>query len=124
AHSGSIAAAYNAIVMRLGWEEGWQTLRRIYANARYFTASATKVPVDVGSGEAAAGMCIDFYGRFQAGAVSAAGGGSRVGYVDPPFMTAINADPISIMRGTANRELANEFVVWLLSVQGQRLWQR
>lgn len=118
-HSGSIAATYGAILRRLGWTEGWSLLRRVFANARYFTSSASKVPVDVSAGEAAAGMCIDFYGRFQAGAI----GDDRVGYADPPFMTAITADPISILRGAPHRQLANEFVLWLLSREGQRLWQ-
>ena len=120
AHSGSIAATYNAILRRLGWNDGWRVLRRVFANARYFTASASKVPVDVSAGEAAAGMCIDFYGRYQAGAI----GGQRLGYVDPPKMTAITADPISILRGAPQPELANQFVLWLLSPQGQGLWQR
>jgi len=119
-HSGSITATYNAILRRMGWAEGWGTLRRVFANARCFTASASKVPVDVSAGEAAAGMCIDFYGRYQAGAI----GGQRVGYVDPPFMTAITADPISILRGAPQQELANQFVLWLLSKDGQGLWQR
>jgi iron(III) transport system substrate-binding protein len=119
AHSGSIAATYNAILRRHGWDEGWRTLRRVFANARYFTAGASKVPVDVSAGEAAAGMCIDFYGRYQAGAV----GGDRLAYVAPPRMTAITADPIAILRGAPQRELANEFVLWVLSPQGQGLWQ-
>lgn len=120
AHSGSICATYNTILRRLGWEEGWKMLRRIYANARYFTSSASKVPVDVSAGEAAAGMCIDFYGRFQAGAVGADG---RVGYVDPSFATAITADPITLLRGAPHQEIANQFIAWLLSEQGQQLWQ-
>ena len=119
AHAGSIAATYNIILRRRGWEEGWKVLRRIFANARYFSASASKVPVDVSAGQTAAGMCIDFYGRFQAGAV----GGRRVGYIDPKYATAINADPISILRGAPQRELANQFVVWLLSRPAQNLWQ-
>ena len=35
-------------------------------NARYFTDSASKAPIDVSMGDAAVGMAIDFYGRFQA----------------------------------------------------------
>ncbi len=131
-HSGSAAAAYDAVIRRLGWAEGWRLLRRVFANARYFTSSATKVPVDVSAGEAAAGMCIDFYGRFQAGSVRA----GRVGYFDPPRMSQINADPISILRGAPSQELAqrqgrpameglaNQFVIWLLSEEAQNLWQR
>ncbi len=118
-HSGSVGVTYNTILRRMGWMEGWGALRRIFANARYVTNSAPKVVVDVSAGEAAAGMCIDFYGRYQAGAV----GGNRVGYVDPAYMTAVTPDPISILRGARHPELSLEFVLWLLSPQGQRLWQ-
>ncbi|MCE9590306.1 MAG: extracellular solute-binding protein [Planctomycetes bacterium] len=127
-HSGSVAATLNTILRREGWSGGWSLLRRLSANARYFTNSASKVPVDVSAGEAAAGMCIDFYGRFQVGAIGgdpAAGGNSRVGYVDPPGnMTAITPDPISLFRGAPHRELAEEFIAWLLSPEAQGLWQR
>ncbi|MCC7192873.1 MAG: extracellular solute-binding protein [Phycisphaeraceae bacterium] len=119
-HSGSTAAAYNAILRRLGWTEGWLTLRQMFGNARYFTSSATKVPVDISAGEAAMGMSIDFYGRFQAGAI----GGDRVGYVDPLFMSAITPDPITLLRGAPHRELALEFIAWLISPEAQALWQR
>ncbi len=131
-HSGSIAVTYETILRRAGWTEGWAMLRRSFANARYFTSSAGKVPVDVSAGEAAAGMCIDFFGRFQAGAI----GGDRVGYVDPPYMTAITADPVSILLGSPAQQqalaqgqhamngLANEFVLWLLTPEAQGLWQR
>ena len=117
AHSGSITATYHAILSRQGCSAGWKTLRRIFANACYFAWSASKVPVDVSAGQAAAGMCINFYGRFQSGAI----GGDRVGYVDPPLTTVITADPISILRGAPHRELANAFVLWLLSSQAQHL---
>ena len=49
-----------------GWVEGLRLLQAISANARYFTDSAQKVPIDVAAGNCAAGMCIDFYGRQQA----------------------------------------------------------
>lgn len=120
AHSGSIAATYTAILRRNGWTAGWATLRRSFANARYFAMSAGRVPVDVSAGEAAAGMCIDFYGRYQAGQI----GSDRVAYIDPKFMTAITADPISILRGAPNHEMANKFVLWLLGKEAQGLWQR
>ncbi|MBL4702011.1 MAG: ABC transporter substrate-binding protein, partial [Phycisphaeraceae bacterium] len=120
AHSGSLAQTYNTILRREGWNQGWALLRRIFANSRYFTSGASKVPVDVSSGEAAAGMCIDFYGRYQAGAI----GSNRIGYIDPPFVTAVTADPISILRGAPSPQLANEFVIWLLQKDSQKLWQR
>lgn len=123
-HSGSISATFNAILRREGWEQGWATLRMVYANARYFATSSDRVPVDVSRGDAAAGMCIDFYGRYQAGAV----GKDRVGYADPVedgrSMTATNADPITLLRGAPSSELARGFIAWLLSPDAQGLWQR
>lgn len=118
AHSGSINTTYEAIVQRYGWERGWQTLRRVGANARYFASDASQVPIDVSSGEVAAGMCVDFYGRYQAGAV----GGQRVGYVAPVGATVVNADPAAVLRGAPNRETAVRFIEFLLSEQGQLLW--
>ncbi len=135
AHSGSIGATFNTVLKRTGWTEGWSMMRRVFANARYFSNSASKVPVDVSSGEAAAGMCIDFYGRTQAGAVAAAGWSgdvegertSRVGYTDPVVdgrsMTATTADPITLLRGAPDRETAEQFIAWLLTKESQRLWQ-
>lgn len=135
AHSGSIGATFNTVLKRTGWTEGWSMMRRVFANARYFSNSASKVPVDVSSGEAAAGMCIDFYGRTQAGAVAAAGWSgdvegertSRVGYADPVVdgrsMTATTADPITLLRGAPDRETAEQFIAWLLTKESQRLWQ-
>ncbi|MBI1337413.1 MAG: extracellular solute-binding protein [Phycisphaera sp.] len=124
-HSGSIGATYEAILRREGWTDGWKMLRRVFANSRYFTASSAKVPVDISSGEAAAGMCIDFYGRYQSGAIVNPGGGEpRVGYVDPKYMTSVNADPISILLGAPHEKIAHEFVLWLLTPEAQGLWQK
>lgn len=120
AQSGSVATTYETILRRLGWEEGWGVLRRMGANTRNFVQYASGVPVSVSAGEAAAGTCIDFYGRYQAGAV----GEGRVGYVDPKGMTSVSADPVAVFHGAPHRELAEEFVRWLLSRDGQRLWQR
>lgn len=128
AHSGSIAQTYHIVLRRLGWKQGWAVLRRTFANARAFQLNSSQASVDVSSGEAAAGMCIDFYGRYQAGVV----GDQRVGYVDPAApeadgrlsaMTAITPDPVSLIRGSPHRELAVDFITWLLSKEAQHLWQ-
>lgn len=118
--SSSTAAAFEILVKRMGWDDGWATLRRAYANARYFSDSATKVPLDVSYGHAGLGVCIDFYGRYQAQAVP----NGRAGYVEPPFMTSITADPITMMRGAPNDVVAREFFRFVLSKEGQRIWQR
>jgi iron(III) transport system substrate-binding protein len=129
ARSGSITTTYDAILRRKGWQEGWQVLRRCAANSRYFAASSSKVPIDVSQGEAAAGMCIDFYGRYQSQAVLDAApdpdapGADRIGYVDPIELTQIDADPISMLRGAPHPELARRFVEFILTDEAQALWQ-
>jgi hypothetical protein len=83
--------------------------------------------MDVSSGDAAAGPCIDFYGRFQAGAIGAGGDANRVGYIDPvrdgKSMTSTTADPVTLLRGAPSHELAEQFIAWLLSRESQQLWQ-
>jgi spermidine/putrescine-binding protein len=67
-------------------------------------------------------MCIDFYGRYQAQVIAASTGHDRVGYVAPADATVVTPDPVAVLRGAKNRELAVRFVQWLLSEDGQRLW--
>lgn len=116
-----VPAAYQAAV-ETGWMQGVQLVQRISANARYFTDSATKVPIDVSVGDAAAGLAIDFYGRFQAESSRAPDGTERMIYVTPSAGSSVSADPISLMRGAENRELAVRFITFMLREEGQRLW--
>ncbi len=117
--SGSIATAFESVLNSRGWDDGWRILRSMTANSRSYMNSSTKPPIEIGQGEAAAGLAIDFYGRNQAQAV----GDDRVGYVDPPGEVYIDADPVSILRGGPNPELAKRFVEFCLSEEGQALWQ-
>ncbi len=121
--SGSVTTAFDAILQRRGWIDGWRILRRAAANARYFSASALKPPIDVSRGDAAMGICIDFYGRYQAQALKSASGRGALGYVDPPGETMIDPDPISLLERRAHLELAKRFVEFCLSEEGQALWQ-
>jgi len=130
AQSGSVTTAFEAILQRKGWDAGWAILRRMAANARSFSASAPKAPSDVSLGDAAAGVCIDFYGRFQAQAIADAERAAgldrpdpRVAYVDPVGETVIDPDPIGLLRGAPQPELARRFVEFTLSREGQALWQ-
>jgi len=105
-----------------GWRRGVNLIRMIGANARYFTDSAGKVTVDVAQGNAAAGMCIDFYGRFESEAVERDEGSGRMRYVMPAGGTSVSVDPISTLRGAPNRLTAERFIDFCLSVEGQLLW--
>lgn len=123
--SGSISTAFDAILSNYGWEKGWRLLREMCANARYFTNSSTKPPIDISLGEGAIGLAIDFYGRSQAQAIARPGEDPsqvRVGYIDPKGTASIDADPISILRGGPNPEIAKRFVEFVLSIEGQALW--
>lgn len=117
--SGSITTTFDSILGYYGWERGWRILREMSANARSFTNSSTKPPTDVSQGEAAAGLAIDFYGRGQAQAV----GDDRVGYSEPTGAVYIDADPISLINGAAHRDLAKRFIAFVLSEEGQAMWQ-
>ncbi|MDG2122725.1 MAG: extracellular solute-binding protein, partial [Verrucomicrobiales bacterium] len=105
-----------------GWIDGLQLIQKISANARYFTDDATKIPRDVSSGVSAAGMCIDFYGRTQSEYVRRPDGTSRVGYTTPVGGSSTSVDPIALLRGAPNPEHAHDFIEFVLSEEGQKLW--
>lgn len=113
------SASYREALAR-GWKEGMRTLLLMAANARYFGDSAQRPCVDVGDAEAAAGVAIDFYARVFQDQI----GKRRITYFAPRGATAITPDPIGILYGTrGERELlANRFVEFLLSPEGQRIW--
>lgn len=105
-----------------GWDDAMRLLLTISANSRYYTDSAAKVPRDIALGDAAAGMCIDFYGRTFNELFRDGSGASHVGFVMPVGGTSIGADPVGMLRGAPHPELAHRFVEFVLSPEGQKLW--
>jgi len=130
--SGSVAKAFEMILQQQiaeaggnvaqGWSRGFQLIQRISANARYFTDEATEIPYSVQAGNAAAGMCIDFYGRFESEAVRRPDGTSRLVYVTPAGGSSTGADSIGLFRGAPHPDLAREFIDFVISQEGQKLW--
>jgi len=116
-----VPETYQAAIEQ-GWRNGLNLIRLIGANARYFTDAAGKVPVDVSNGDAAAGIVIDFYGRYQAEFSRAPDGAPRLEYYTPIGGSSVSADPISLLRGAPNREIAVRFVEFVISPEGQQLW--
>ncbi len=104
------------------WRRAMTLLKKLGGNAAYLTFSASKVPVDAASGQIAAGMCIDFYGRSQAEWERSQQGREVVRYRTPDAASTVSADPVAILHGAPNRRLAEEYVDFLLSPQAQRLW--
>ncbi|MFZ4682138.1 MAG: ABC transporter substrate-binding protein [Terrimicrobiaceae bacterium] len=137
--SGSIAKAFEMVIQQQmqqvigtgeatdaalseGWTRGLQLLLKASANSRYFSDAAGKVPMDVSLGDAAIGMCIDFYGRFQSEAVKIGDAPSRLQYFTPLGGSSVGVDPIGLLRGAPSPELAREFIAFVLSLEGQKLW--
>ncbi|MEI6338590.1 MAG: extracellular solute-binding protein, partial [Verrucomicrobiota bacterium] len=137
--SGSIAKAFEMVIQQQmqeivgpgeaseaalaeGWQRGLQLLIKASANSRYFSDSAGKVPMDVSLGDAAIGLCIDFYGRFQSEAVRIGDAPSRLQYFTPVGGSSVGVDPIGLLRGAPSPELARAFITFVLSLEGQKLW--
>jgi ABC-type Fe3+ transport system substrate-binding protein len=102
----------------IGWARGLGLITLISSNARLFSDSSQAIPGAVSTGDAAAGMTIDFNARAQVDAV----GEDRLGYVEPADATALNPDPVALIRGAPHRQLAIRFIEFCLSEPGQRLW--
>jgi len=122
AEPGAPAADIEARAVREGWLEGMRLLQRIGANARYFTDTSQKPPIDVAAGNCAAGLCIDFYGRQQEEAVRRRADSDRVGYASPAGGSVSSVDPVALLRGAKNRAAAVAFIEYVLSLDGQKLW--
>lgn len=116
------AAELEAQAIREGWVRGLQVLQLIGANSRYFTDSSQKPPIDVSQGNSAVGICIDFYGRYQAEAVRRRDASARLEFVTPRGGTVSSVDPIALLRGAPNRDVAEAFIEYSLSMEGQKLW--
>jgi iron(III) transport system substrate-binding protein len=105
-----------------GWAAGLQLIQKMAANSRYFTDSASKIPHDVGQGNASAGMCIDFYGRSYAEELKSPSGRPRVVWIAPHGGTTLSADPVAILKGAPHMEVAQSFVEFCLTPEAQILW--
>jgi iron(III) transport system substrate-binding protein len=108
--------------LQQGWARGLQIIQRASANARYFSNAASQVPVDVSLGDAAIGMCIDFYGRLQSEEIRVPNTPSRLQYFTPAGGSAVGVDPIALFRGAPNAQAAKMFIEFVLSLEGQKLW--
>jgi ABC-type Fe3+ transport system substrate-binding protein len=107
--AGIEASAAEAAGIREGWREGLKLIQRMSANARYFTDSAAKIPLEIARADAAAGMAIESYGKATEDFVRQADGHSRVGFVAPLGGTSLSVDPIALLRGAPEPRLATEF---------------
>ncbi len=108
-----------------GWQDGFSVIKRLVANSRWITDSASKPTRDAVRGDCVAGMAIDFQAKIE----SAYAGGhdgtpARLRFVVPVGGTSVSSDPIAVLRGAPQPALAAEFLHFVLSPDGQRLWNQ
>lgn len=121
--TGAARKPAEAAALARGWDDGLLLIRRIAGNSRYFTNSAGKVPMDVAAGDAAAGMCIDFYGRFQQEySRDATPDADTLRYLTPEGGSSVSGDPIGLLRGAPHGDAARLFIDFVFSREGQQLW--
>jgi hypothetical protein len=80
------------------------------------------VAIDVSMGDAAIGMAIDFYARYQAQITGGPLGEPRMVFVTPVGGTSVSCDPVGLLRGAPHREVALRFIEYVLGEEGQQLW--
>lgn len=116
--SGSVHMVYEIILQAYGFERGYALICRMAGNVRAFNEGGNAGPRMVALGQAAYGMCIDFYGEAQVSHV----GDEDLAFILPDGLTVINPDPIAILEGAPNRKLAEHFMAFVLGEPGQKLW--
>lgn len=110
--------------LEIGFAEGFDLIRRIVANSRAVTDSAGKVTREIGSGNGAIGMAIDFYTLAEQQFTTAMSpeGKEKIRYITPDGGSFVSADPVQLLRGSKNKKVACEFIDFCLSKEGQKLW--
>lgn len=116
--SSSVRVCYELVLQTYGWEKGWPMLMAMFGNSRTVADSSSTVPNEIAKGDVLAGPCIDFYGYAQV----AKAGPDALRYVNAKGGSAITPDPISMLRKPPHREMAEKFIAFVLSADGQRLW--
>lgn len=117
-NSASVRVTYELVLQQYGWEKGWPLLMQMAANSRLIADTSAAVPNEIATGNVLVGPCVDFYAHARV--VQA--GTEVLAYVNPAGGSAITPDPISLLRKAPHRELAEKFIAFVLSSEGQRLW--
>lgn len=116
--SGSMHAMYEIILQGYGWQDGWRLIEQIGANVRNFSGGASQIGKEVATAEMALGLAIDSYGldllrRY---------GSERIGFAVPTDFPAVNGDGIAILRNAPHPDVAKEFLEFVLSEAGQKIF--
>ena len=114
--SSSSHATYQVILQIKGDVEGWRWLRRLAGNTGLFVASSREVPSLVARTEFAVGFAVPSYYAFEE---KLAGFDIRFVALKNSFITP---EPFAVLLGAKHPRAAGQFLNFLLSEQGQRLF--
>jgi len=116
--SGSVHMIYEIILQAYGWEKGWSVIYRTSGNVRTFFQNSSQPTKEIGAGDAAEAVTIDLNGMTQEAFL----GRENVRYLIPRGLSILSGDGIGILKGAPNRDVAEAFVTFVMSEEGQRLW--
>jgi ABC-type Fe3+ transport system substrate-binding protein len=106
---------YEIITQGMGWDEGWVTLARMAGSSRLYQGSV-ETQAAVETQQVGVAMSIDFYGY------STQLNNPDCEYILPEGESIVNGDPIAIVKDTPKMDLAEAFVDYVLSPEGQAVW--
>jgi ABC-type Fe3+ transport system substrate-binding protein len=106
---------YEIITQGMGWNNGWVTLARMAGSARLYQGSV-ETQAAVENQEVGVAMSIDFYGY------STQANNPDCEYILPENESIVNGDPIAIVKDTSKMNLAEAFVDYVMSPEGQAIW--
>lgn len=106
---------YEIITQGMGWDEGWITMARMAGSARLYQGSV-ETQAAAENQEVGVSMSIDFYGY------STQANNPDCEYILPQGESIVNGDPIAIVKDTPKMNLAEGFLDFVLSPEGQAVW--
>ncbi len=116
--SGSVHMIYEIILQAYGWEKAWEVIYQFSGNVKQFEQSSSAPTKQVSVGDVAYAVSIDINGMTQQAFL----GKENVRFKIPAGVSVINPDGIAMMKGAPNEELAREFIQFVMSEKGQKLW--
>jgi len=111
----SNARIYEIITQALGWEAGWVNMARMAGSSEIYGGSV-ETQNAVENGDVGVAMSIDFYGSLSQFR------NPDCEYIVPEGQTTVDGDPIAIPNTSSQKELAEGFLDFILSAEGQVLW--
>lgn len=112
--SGTTHLTVEALLQGDGWDDGWAKWKFIAGNFSTVTERSFGVPDGVNSGQLGLGIVIDFFG------LASRASGFPVDFVYPST-TAIVPANIGTVKNAPNAEVAEDFIRFLLSKEGQQI---